>query len=892
MKKTTLFAKLLAGTMTVFFLMGGGVSCSDGSDKDTTPETKYYTVTFDSKGGSEVASQKVEEGKLATKPDKPKNGDAPFLNWLKDGKPFNFSTPITADITLIAEWGTPGATIWTITFDSVGGTAIDPQNVESGKTADEPSAPTKDGYIFLGWYKDDNEFDFTIPITDHTELTAKWEVATTKPGDGEEGDKKPEEPPEPIITGPVAGGVRDLKASNEELETAYITWKAADNAKWYNVYVSPNPATADSWVKLDGPLVRQYKDYFRADALGLAAGKYDMKVVPVSGEDKEATEFASAATDITVFPQDRSGYAFADGNVPGAYNMDGTLKTGAQVVYVTSATAKTVKATVGGKEFTGFQSILDERKQSAEPLCFRIVGTVSKDDLDHISSSAEGLQIKGADTVAKGKATSNITIEGVGSDGTINGFGMLIRNCKNVEIKNLGIVNFMDDGVSVDTGNSNLWMHNLDIFYGNAGGDSDQKKGDGSLDIKLSQYCTVAYNHFWDSGKCCLLDAKAADSGSDYITYHHNWFDHSDSRHARVRNSKHTHVYNNYYDGNSKYGVGAAAGSTVFVENNYFRSTAQMMPMIIGMQAHDIKSDGGSILSKEVGGMIKAFGNKYDCSEKNLLLIERTKDSPDTLTEFDCYTAATRDEVVASTVKTKGGSTYNNFDTATDMYTYSVDTAEQAREKVVRYAGRVGGGDLKWEFNNATEDKNYEVIPGLKSAVTSYKTSVEKIGGGGTSTTPGGGDEGGNEGGGEGGGTTTNPPVTVDGQVTYIMQDDGIGTKYGITVSGNLADVKSGNTTDKKPATINGITFSKVLKLESTTSISFTPTQDMTLKVYVSTTDALKVAIGDNAKASSQVAVAEGDVFVLTLEVKAGTKYTLSKDKTACVYMLTLTPKA
>lgn len=606
------------------------------------------------------------------------------------------------------------------------------------------------------------------------------------------------------------------------------------------MYVSPNPASADSWVKLDAPLVRKYTDYFRADALGLAAGTYDMKVVPVSGEDKEADEFASTATGITVYPQDRSGYAFADGNVPGAYNMDGTLKAGAQVVYVTSATAKTVKATVGGKEFTGFQSILDERKQSAEPLCFRIVGTVSKDDLDHISSSAEGLQIKGAGTVAQGKATSNITIEGVGSDGTINGFGMLIRNCKNVEIKNLGIVNFMDDGVSVDTGNSNLWMHNLDIFYGNAGGDSDQKKGDGSLDIKKSYYCTVSYNHFWDSGKCCLLDASADSSGSDYITYHHNWFDHSDSRHARVRNSKHTHVYNNYYDGNSKYGVGAAAGSTVFVENNYFRSTAKMMPMIIGMQAHDIKSDGGSILSKEVGGMIKAFGNKYDCSVGNLALTERTKNSPDTLTEFDCYTAATRDEVVASTVKTKGGSTYNNFDTAAEMYEYSVDTPEQAKEKVVRYAGRVGGGDLKWEFDNAKEDPNYEVIPGLKTAVTNYKTSVVKIGGGTASTTPGGntgtGNEGGNEGGDDGGDDTTTVGFVAVGSYGFSTSATGFtkdkifgnsGTAaltklsaYGFT---KTCQINSGGLVLKTPVeTYGSLTFTldKMLKLTFTDSKS------------------------------------------------------------------------
>ena len=151
----------------------------------------------------------------------------------------------------------------------------------------------------------------------------------------------------------------------------------------------------------------------------------------------------------------------------------------------------------------------------------------------------------------------NIKFEGVGNDATINGFGFLIRNCSNVEIRNIGIMNFMDDGISVDTDNSHLWLHNIDFYYGKAGGDADRNKGDGSLDIKKSHYITVSHNHFYESGKYCLLDAGTGE-GSDYITYHHNWFDHSDYRHPRVRNAKNVHIYNNYYDFVAKYGIGAA----------------------------------------------------------------------------------------------------------------------------------------------------------------------------------------------------------------------------------------------------------------------------------------------------------------------------------------------
>ena len=63
-----------------------------------------YMVTFDTDGGSEVASQKVKEGRKATKPTDPtKNGFA-FDGWYLDGEPYDFSTPVTNDITLVAMW--------------------------------------------------------------------------------------------------------------------------------------------------------------------------------------------------------------------------------------------------------------------------------------------------------------------------------------------------------------------------------------------------------------------------------------------------------------------------------------------------------------------------------------------------------------------------------------------------------------------------------------------------------------------------------------------------------------------------------------------------------------------------------------------------------------------
>lgn len=324
------------------------------------------------------------------------------------------------------------------------------------------------------------------------------------------------------------------------LETAYAEWTPVDGAAGYMAYVKKASESDAAFVQLDSELIRQYAGYWRADAPGLAAGSYVMNIVAVM---KDGSKISCKTGTLDVKAHDRSGFAFSSksqyGTGSGAYNDDGTLKSNAQVVYVTADTAKTCKAVVGGKEITGFQSILDAKQKdtTGTPIDFRIIGRVSLNDLDHISSSAEGIQIKGKSAYAQ----MNITVEGIGEDAAVHGFGFLVRNAGNVEFRNFALMAFMDDGISLDTKNCNIWVHNMDIFYGSTGGDADQAKGDGSVDVKgASTNVTISYVHFWDSGKCSLCGMS--DSAEFLVTYHHNWFDHSDSRHARIRVAS-VHLY-------------------------------------------------------------------------------------------------------------------------------------------------------------------------------------------------------------------------------------------------------------------------------------------------------------------------------------------------------------
>lgn len=510
------------------------------------------------------------------------------------------------------------------------------------------------------------------------------------------------------------------------LESVYAKWVPLEDASTYRVYIKGGKYS--DYTRIDRELVRNYGSYGRVDMVGLPAGVYSLKVVPVIG-GAEDESMASEAKEMAVKAYDRSGFAHFNNSGVGAYKDNGELKDDARVIYVTAETAKTVKCLVKqsdkdgeGTEFTGLQAIINAYQKGVEtrPLAVRLIGTIRDSDMDALGSSAEGLQIKGKNNTIP----MNITIEGIGDDATTWGFGFLLRNTVSVELRNFANMLCMDDCISIDTDNKYCWVHHLDLFYGNAGGDSDQAKGDGTVDIKNdSQYITVAYNRFHDSGKSSLCGMKS-ESGPNYIDYHHNWFDHSDSRHPRVRTMT-VHVWNNYYDGCSKYGVGATTSSSVFVERNFFRHS--LAPMMSSRQGTDAKGDG--TFSGENGGIIKSFGNLY--AEKGTADKYNVITHAMSATDFDCYEASSRDEKVPSTFKALvGGGTYDNFDTNPAlMYDYTPLEASEVPAVVTGFygAGRLNHGDFVWDLNYSGADTDYSVNTQLKAALESYKSTLVGI---------------------------------------------------------------------------------------------------------------------------------------------------------------------
>ena len=146
--------------------------------------TEEYTVTFNAYGGSPTPDeQHVKSGEKAVPPADPTLKGFTFAFWYlgeneQTATAYNFNTPVTENITLTAKWE---INKFKVTFDSNGGSKVDPQVVEYGLYAKKPADPTLKGFTFACWYLGENEqtataYDFNTPVTENITLTAKWEI--------------------------------------------------------------------------------------------------------------------------------------------------------------------------------------------------------------------------------------------------------------------------------------------------------------------------------------------------------------------------------------------------------------------------------------------------------------------------------------------------------------------------------------------------------------------------------------------------------------------------------------------------------------------------------------------------------------------------------------------
>ena len=248
-----------------------------------------------------------------------------------------------------------------------------------------------------------------------------------------------------------------------------------------------------------------------------------------------------------------------------------------------------------GKAFTTWLNARQKKKDTTPAIVY-LSGTFTKDD--GRASGSPWFDIKD---------TKNLSIYGT-KDFVMENVGIFIVRCENIIIRNLYIkmpkADNGADGISMQESN-NIWVDHCTFESINQTKDYE----DGSCDITHHSYnVTVSWCHFIKTQKSCLVGHSdgASEDEKITVTFHHNYFDKSSSRHPRVRYGR-AHVYNNFFDGCTTYGVGSAYGAKVLVENNYF--DAVVLP--IDICTYKTKDNGKSNLTGKVAGYVYERGNEY-----------------------------------------------------------------------------------------------------------------------------------------------------------------------------------------------------------------------------------------------------------------------------------------
>ena len=139
-------------------------------------EKTSFFVTLDFANGADYQKHIVTKGATFYEPKDPVRDGYYFAGWNNGDTKFDFSTKITEDITLTAQW--EKKTAYKVTFDTMGGSEVETQVVEENTLVKRPSDPTRNGYTFGGWYlADGTAFNFFSTIVkENLTLYALWNL--------------------------------------------------------------------------------------------------------------------------------------------------------------------------------------------------------------------------------------------------------------------------------------------------------------------------------------------------------------------------------------------------------------------------------------------------------------------------------------------------------------------------------------------------------------------------------------------------------------------------------------------------------------------------------------------------------------------------------------------
>lgn len=534
------------------------------------------------------------------------------------------------------------------------------------------------------------------------------------------------------------GAVQVTSCSGEE-ESAYVEFKPYTGATEYNVYLKGSNDLEYKKLGYEDVYVQNLSSsVVRADLFGLPAGDYSIQVKPVIGSNEIDNP---AQMNVSVVAYDRSGYAHFNYNAGvGAYNDDGSLKDDAIVIYVNDSNKDTVMndicqrydslnmfqipstytndhagedaSSIGwwlnntqfskaerdskgniiepqsGKKTSDTYSadganLAFKQLGTEHPIVIRFAGEVNAPEgLTVYDSYKQGGSEGDNGNMARMKDYINLTLEGIGNDAIIEGWGFhfICSDKTNVygksfEVRNLTFDKYAEDAVGMEGDQSDgkitssverCWVHNNTFLPGYCANpaESDKKEGDGSCDFKRGQYFTMSYNYYEYCHKTNLV-GSSDDSLQFNISFHHNTWYNCGSRIPLLRQAN-IHFYNNYIYGDSSdskaelsYVTSLRANCYMYAENNYYEGCKNPF--------------------EKKAGEAKLYGNTMvGCFEDNA-----------------STTVSSRTEEVSSACAYNGTS-YANFDTNSQLFYYNEETKQSdcylttaavARQEDIKFAG-------------------------------------------------------------------------------------------------------------------------------------------------------------------------------------------------------------
>ncbi|MCR5646877.1 MAG: hypothetical protein K6F81_01185 [Acholeplasmatales bacterium] len=565
-----------------------------------------------------------------------------------------------------------------------------------------------------------------------------------------------------------------VKSSAGKSESASIIFDPVSGAEAYNIYVDGTKVDEKIAYTVD------YDSFVRTDLTGLKKGTHNIEIAAVkSGSESTATK---TKISLKIEAYDRSGYAhfnYTEG--VGAYKDDGTLKDNAIVLYVTDQNKNSVELTYNGKTVRGIGNILNSVGQSCGeagheneckkvsdgktyygkantnqgilldlaqdniPLVVRFVGCVSDSGLYQpgtfaakTASKIEGLTAyDGVDYggsegdnghMARMKSAKNLTLEGVGSEATIDGWGFHLicetaykDYAKNFEVRNLAFINTPEDAIGMEGQETEstltitasverCWVHHNTFISPKISdpAESDKGEGDGSCDFKRGRYFTCSYNYFQECHKTNLVGSSKT-SVQFNLSYHHNIWYNCAARQPLARQAN-IHFYNNLIVGTSDTVSSLRANCYMYSESNYYMGCSRPV---------EAKSESGVGVCKSYNNVLIGCFNNYDAT-----------------------VATSREQQVDSPCKDNGTNTnYANFDTNPQLFYYDstnkrsncyLTDATTARMDCLKTAGsgyRVEAGKciLGTEDTDVTSVASSETISGSKTLTIGKAKGVVKV---------------------------------------------------------------------------------------------------------------------------------------------------------------------